>query len=471
MQYRSGDLLARIISDVDTLENFYVRLVAPPLVAVVVAAIMTVFLSRFEARLAWSYLAFMVALGLGVPLILWTLGRRAGAELISRRAAFQSSLVDGLQGLADLLAFGRDRDYSGRLASEGKATGRTQAILASVSGFSNGMTVLLVNFGMLAVLVLTIPLVSAGRIPAVLLAALALAAQAGFEAVIPLPQAVQTLSSSLQAARRLFEVVDARPEVPDMPTVIECPLVSPTIEFSKVSFAYPGSTENALAGIDISLPPGKHIAIVGPSGAGKSTLGTLLLRFWDYSHGKILLDGRDLHEYAQEDVRRLVSVISQKPAFFHDTIHQNLLLARPSANQSQVRKAVQQAQLDEFINGLPQGYETVIGERGLRLSGGERQRLALARALLKDAPVFLLDEPTANLDPLTERLILETFYATSKDRSLLVITHRLVGLEHMDEIIVLDHGTIVERGSHSELLASGGLYCRMWDFQRRILVE
>jgi ATP-binding cassette subfamily C protein CydC len=219
------------------------------------------------------------------------------------------------------------------------------------------------------------------------------------------------------------------------------------------------------------LLPGKKVAIVGPSGAGKSTLANLLLRFWNAPPGSICLGGRDLLEVPEETARSMVSVISQQTYLFNATIRENLLLANPAANQAEMEQAARQAEIHAFIARLPKGYETMTGERGLRLSGGERQRLAIARALLKDAPLFLLDEPTANLDPLTERLILENIFALAKDRSLLLITHRLVGLENMDEIFVLDNGHVVERGSHAELRRSGGLYQRMYGLQQRILDE
>jgi ATP-binding cassette subfamily C protein CydCD len=478
MQYRSGDLLGRIVSDVETLENFYVRVVSPPLVAVLVAAGMTVFFGRFSEGLAWTYLAFMLLLGLGVPVLAAALSREAGAQLISQRARLQARLVEGIQGLADILAFGRGAEASERIREGGRVYGDTQRHLAALTGLSSGLTVLLANLGMLAVLVLAIPLVGAGRIPGVMLAVLALAALAGFEAVMPLPLAAQTASSSAQAARRLFEIVDAKAAVSD-----QLPAVSnqgpggkgkgetPVLEFSQVNFAYPDSRELALQGIDFSLSRGKRIAIVGPSGAGKSTLANLLLRFWDYSQGEIRLDGRELHDYPQEQVRRLFSFVSQRTYFFNDTIRQNLLLARPSASDADVQKAAERAQIHAFIAGLPQGYDTLIGERGFRLSGGERQRLAIARALLKDAPIFLLDEPTANLDTLNERRILDTLFQVSGGCSLLLITHRLVGLENMDEIIVLDKGCIVERGTQAELLANAGLYRRLWDLQNRMLAD
>jgi len=475
MQYRSGDLLSRIVTDVETLENFYVRVVAPPLVATVIAAGMTIFFGRYDLYLSWIYLAFTLVLGVGVPLLSWTLSRRAGTELVSRRTALQARLVDGILGLADLLVFGRGTDYSEILVEDGKAYGQTQRHLASLTGFSSALTTLLVNLGMLAVLALTIPLVATGQVSGMMLAVLTLSALAGFEAVIPLPLASQTLSSSLQSARRLFEMVDAQPMVRESLSIRRDPLSeSPTnheLRITNLAFSYPGQSQPALQDITFQLAPGKRIAIVGPSGAGKSTLANLLLRFWDYSQGRILLDGRDFHEFAQEDVRRLVSFISQRTYFFNDTIRQNLLLARPTATESDVQNAAQRAQIHEFIVGLPKGYETIIGERGFRLSGGERQRLAIARALLKNAPIFLLDEPTANLDPLTERLILDMLFTLTRGQSLLLITHRLVGLENMDEILVLDHGRIIERGAHAKLLAVGGLYRRLWDLQNRILSD
>lgn len=170
-------------------------------------------------------------------------------------------------------------------------------------------------------------------------------------------------------------------------------------------------------------------------------------------------------------MRRLFSFVSQRSYFFNDSIRQNLLLARPEASQAEIQKAAERAQIQAFIAGLPQGYDTIIGERGYRLSGGERQRLAIARAVLKDAPIFLLDEPTANLDTLNERLILDTLFQVTGSRALLLITHRLVGLENMDEILVLEHGRIVERGTQDELLASDGLYRRLWDLQNRMLAD
>jgi ATP-binding cassette subfamily C protein CydC len=213
------------------------------------------------------------------------------------------------------------------------------------------------------------------------------------------------------------------------------------------------------------------MAIVGPSGSGKSTLVNLLLRFWQVRPGEIMLNGHELGSYDPEDVRACIGVVSQTTHLFNASLRDNLLLANPDASESQVIQAAKCAQLHDFIQGLPQGYDTWIGEQGVRLSGGERQRLAVARALLRDAPLLILDEATANLDAITERELLQAILHLTRDRTTLVITHRLVAMEWMDEILVLDAGRVKERGTHTELFRDGGLYRHMWDLQNQILEE
>jgi ATP-binding cassette, subfamily C, bacterial CydCD len=471
LHYRSGDLLARIIADVDVLEDFYVRVIAPPFTAAVIAAVMFIYFGRYDLHLALTHFGFMVALGLVLPLFSGWLNRRHGAEVITRRASIHSLLVDGLHGLPDLLAFSQATDYYAQIDQAGKSYGHAQLRLARVTGLTSGSTVFLVNLGMLAVLALTIPLVDSGKVAPVMLAALAIMALASFEAVMPIPLATQNLSSGLQAARRLLEVVDTPAEVVDWAEANLSVPARPSIQFKGLHFTYPGANRPALSGFNLDLPPGKRVAIVGPSGAGKSTLSNLLLRFLDYRHGEIWLDGQDLHKYPQEEVRRLVSVASQRNHFFNTTIRRNMLLANTDAGEVEMRQAARQAHIDEFICGLPNGYDTRIGEGGLRLSGGELQRLVLARAYLKDAPILLLDEPAANLDPLTEAQILETLFSTSRDQTLILITHRLARLEGVDEILVLNQGRVVERGTFRDLLAARGLFRQLWEQERRLILD
>jgi ATP-binding cassette subfamily C protein CydC len=241
------------------------------------------------------------------------------------------------------------------------------------------------------------------------------------------------------------------------------------LKFHDLSFTYPAQNAPVLQGITFDLQPGKSVAIVGPSGAGKSTLANILLRFWEYTSGDITLNGSSLNGYGGEEVRAWIGLVSQNTYFFNTTIRENLRFAGRRMTDEQVELAARAAEIHDFILSLPKGYDTMIGEQGLRLSGGERQRLALARVLIKDAPILILDEPTANLDPITETRVLTTLFKVMKQRTSLLITHRLVGLENMDEILVMNHGRICERGTHAALLHMGGIYRRLFDLQNRIL--
>ncbi len=477
MQYRSGDLLSRVVADVETLENFYVRVVSPPLVALIIAFGTAFALGLYNPWLGWALLGFLFALGVLAPFLAWVLGRGPGRDLIARRADLHVQLVDGIQGMADLLAFGRQEDCNQKIETAGKDYARLQRRMGWISALNDGLGTLLTNLGLWTVLALAIPRVAAGEIPGVLLATLALVTAASFEAVTALPLAAQMLGSSLAAARRLFDVVDivpigyTEPVISDQLSVVsvEQGSIPEQVMFRDVSFGYGQGL--ALNGINFQLEKGRSIAIVGPSGAGKTSLVNLLLRFWDYEQGEIMLAGRPLKSLTPDEARSKLAVVTQNSYFFNATIRQNLLLANPSATQEQIEAAAQKAQIHDFIAGLPKGYETWIGEQGLRLSGGERQRLAIARALLKDAPILVLDEPTANLDPLTERALMDALFAAMDGKTTLMITHRLVSLERFDDILVIDHGEIVERGSHAGLLAQNGLYRQLWTIQNRILSE
>ncbi len=472
-EHRSGDLLARIVADIDTLENIYLRVIAPPAVAALVAAGMAVFMAAYDLRLALALVSLLIAAGALIPLALRGLARQPGRELVAARGALVAAVIDGVQGMADLAAFNAQERHLASVRQLSRALAHHQWRLAALGAVQTALLSLVTSLAALVVLVLAIPLVRGGQLDGVLLAVLVLAALASFEAVQPLPAALQHLDSSLAAARRLFELVDAPPAVRDpaqplpMPTKFSGNSISdPLLHVEGLRFRYAPGDPPALDGVSFALPAGAIVAVVGPSGAGKSTLVGLLLRFWDYDKGAIRLAGHDLRRYAQDDVRRLLSVVSQQTHLFSGTLLDNLRVARPDAAPDEAFAALRAAHLDRFVAALPDGLDTWIGEQGLRLSGGERQRLAIARAVLKDAPILLLDEPTANLDPVTERAVLETVFSALAGRTTLLITHRLAGLERASAILVLEKGRIAERGTHTELLQHGSAYRRLWARQQ-----
>ncbi len=468
LSYRSGDVLTRLVADIEELQNVYLRAVSPIIVALVISLLSFYIFSIFSPVLAWVALAFLIVAGFGIPFLTGMLARGIGRQQLAVRAELNAQIVDGVQGVQDLLAFGRAGDQRQKLASLDKKLAQLQRRMAFISGLEQALNDLMSNLALLALLALAIPLVAAKAINGVYLGFLALIILASFEAILPLGQAFQFLGTSLAAADRLFTIADTSPTVaePASPLPIaERSQQGHTLEFSSVSFAYPSGEGNAVSDVSFSLASGRRIALVGPSGSGKSTLLRLALRFWDPAAGTIFLDGQDIRRYALDDLRALIGVVEQDTCLFNDTLRGNLLLARPDAGEGELERVLEQAQLTSLVRQLPQGLKTWVGEQGLRLSGGERQRVAIARALLKDAPLLILDEPTANLDPLTERAVLDALDVLMQGRSVLLITHRLIAMERMDEILVLDRGRVRERGTHEQLLARGGLYRQMVDLQ------
>ncbi len=468
LHYRSGDLLSRIVSDIETLEHFYLRVLAPPGVALLCAVLIGGFIVRYDTLAAIVVLASLLVTGALLPGATRLLSRSPEHQLADARASLAAALVDAIQGLADLLAFNQAPEQHTRLMQLNDHLLQIQARIVRLAALNDALGGLLANLAAAALLIVTVPLVREGRLDGVSLAVLLLATLASFEAVAPLPAAFQQLDNNLAAARRLFEVIDATPAVQDIAPASPQP-VDYSLEVQALRFRYAPDAPLALDGITFRVPAGGRVALVGASGSGKTTLVNLLLCFWEYSEGSIRLGGYDLRAYRAEDVRRLIGVVTQYTYLFNGTLRENLLLARPEADETALWHVLETAQLADFVRHLPDELETWIGEQGVRLSGGERQRLAIARVLLRDTPILILDEPTANLDALTERALWHALEVLMRGRTCIIITHRLAALEGVDEVLVLQAGRIVERGHHSELLEHDTLYRRMYRLQTALL--
>ncbi len=467
-QYHSGDLLQRAVGDIDVLENFYVRVIAPPLAALLVTLGAAWLVGGWSLQLASVLVGGLILGGVGVPWVALRLGKAPGQQLVQARSELSVRYVESMQGLADLLAYGQEDAVRQRLAGLERNLAGAQMRLAWAGGAGNALSQLVANLTLFVGLLIAIPLVGAGKLDGILLAVVSLVILASFEAVAPLPQAAQMLEASLKSAGRLFELVDAEPAVPEPAAPFNAP-PSANISIKNLTFRYAPDQPPALRDIDLELLPGHKVALVGPSGAGKSTLLAILMRFWDAPAGTIFSAGQDLRSYRSADARRLFALVSQSTYLFTATLRENLKLARPEAEADELERALQQAGLGDWFARLPEGLDTWLGERGQQMSGGERQRLALARALLQPAPVVLLDEPTAHLDPLTESAVSATLHAVLDGRTVLWATHSLKGMDWLDEIIVLDRGRIVERGRHPQLMKANGLYARLWRIQNETL--
>ncbi len=468
MELRSSDLLTRAVSDVESLQELFIRAVAPPMVAALVAAGTGLALGFYASELAVVFVVAFVATAVLIPLATLLAGRAIAHRLKSTRVELAAAVADGVQGMADLLAFGRGRSQRRRIDDLSRESSNLRLRAARIEAGGAAGVVLATHATVWLVLVVAIPMVGHGRFTGVGLAVVCLVAMAAFEAVQPLPAAARGLSEQLEAADRVFAVLNQRPVVDEPVDSSAHVLVDTgfTVDLCGVSFTYPGADQPALSHIDLRIREGGRIAVVGPSGAGKSTLVNLLLRFWDPSDGEIRLAGTSLDAYSLEALRNVIGVLPQRTDLFTGTIRDNFLLAAPDARQIDLDQAAVEADLLDTIRAFPDGWDTWIGEHGMQLSGGQRQRLALARLILRNPPVVVLDEPTTGLDPITEERVMGSMVELFEGRTTIVITHRLVAMDRFDEIVVLDDGRMVERGTHDELIASNGLYRQLHDAQR-----
>lgn len=441
--WRGGDLMARLVSDIDALDGLYLRLLTPAVVALLAAAGVTVMLGSLSWALAGLALGLMAIAGIGVPALAERAGRRTGAGQVAAAARLRVAVVDLVQGMADLAAnqaLGRQAEAIAAAEDAHEAALRRQAGIAAVSGAASQ---LLAQLALVAV-VLGIAALGPAVTGASAVAVAVLVTLAAFEAVAPLPLAWQLLGRTRAAARRVLEVAEATPAVLDPPAGRRRAVPASTaVAFEGVHFSYPRAARPALDGVDLAVPAGGRLGIAGPSGAGKSTLLALLLRFEDPGAGRITLGGVDLRDLAVADLHARIGVLSQATAILAGTLRENLEIAAPDAGDAALLDALGRAGLETFAAALPDGLDTWLGEAGVAVSGGEARRIALARVLLKDAPLLLLDEPTEGLDAETERAVLAALEPAMAGRTVIAISHRPAPLAAMQRVVRLEGGRVV----------------------------
>ena len=463
-RYRSGDVLGRLVADVDTLDNAWLRVFSPALVAVAGAAAMIVFLLFFSVPVAFIDLALLTVVGVLFPFLVQRLARRPAERAATLAGEIKAELLDDFAGLAELQVLGADAPRREASTRRNQSLAHEQDRGLAIEALAMGGIVLATGAAVCLTWLAAAPAAASGRLDPLYLPLLVFFVLASLEAVQGLPGAFRALGDTLAAARRVFEIADEPVMVREadhpLDSVESCDLL-----VESVRLRYGQERDWALDGVSFEMPAGSAIAIVGPSGAGKSSLAQLLLRFRDPDAGRIRLGGEPIDQYTFEAVLSHFAWAAHSPRLFSTTLRENLRLARPDANDTDLWSALETVGLANEVRGLGRGLDSFVGAGGMMLSAGQARRLMLARAWLSPAPILLLDEPTEGLDAANERAVINTLAEQRGERSLLLITHRLAGLEKMDEIIVLDRGHVIERGRHAELLSNkDGLYRCMADY-------
>jgi thiol reductant ABC exporter CydC subunit len=457
---RSGDLGSAVIGDIEKLELFFAHTLSPLVVAITVPFISVLALGFFH----WSLpLVVIPALVLVASVPAW-LQRRAevqGREVREATAEVSSEVVDGVQGLREVVTFGYGRRHLALLDRAGAGLLAAQVRHGKRSGIERAAIDAVVTLAMLVVLALSAALVASGAMnPAVFPAAVILAAFT-FQPVTLLAEEAKELNLVAAAGDRVLAILNTPPPVIDHVTDAPAGPLPATISFEDVSFRYAPDLADAITDVTFAVAPAETVALVGHSGAGKSTTAHLLMRFWDVNEGTVRVGGHDVRQIPQHTLRELVTFVPQDVYLFHTSVANNIRLGRPDATDEAVEHAARAALADEFIAALPDGYHTLVGERGAQLSGGQRQRIALARALLKDSPILVMDEPVSNLDAQSEHELTTAMAAARAGRTVVVIAHRLSTIRTADRLVVFDRGRVVQHGTHADLLNTDGTYATL----------
>ncbi|HGL6476233.1 TPA: cysteine/glutathione ABC transporter ATP-binding protein/permease CydC [Klebsiella aerogenes] len=461
-RFRQGELLNRIVADVDTLDHLYLRVISPLVGALVVILVVTIGLSVLDVTLALTLGGIMLATLLLLPPLFYRAGKPTGEQITQLRGQYRQQLTSWLQGQAELMLFNASDRYRKQMEKTEQRWQEAQRRQAELTALSQALMLLIGGIAVIAMLWMASEGVGGNNQPGALIALFVFFALAAFEALAPVTGAFQHLGQVIASARRITQITEQQPEVTfSQQTPQSFSQVALTL--NEVTFSYPQQSAPALKDISLQVAAGEHIAILGRTGCGKSTLLQLLTRAWDPANGQIQLNGQPLSVLSETTLRQAMSVVPQRVHLFSATLRDNLLLAAPQVSDARLAEILARVGLEKLLEDS--GLDSWLGEGGRQLSGGELRRLAIARALLHDAPLMLLDEPTEGLDATTESQILDLLSEVMRDKTVLMVTHRLRGLARFNQIIVMDNGQIIEQGSHAELLAKQGRY---YQFKQRL---
>jgi len=455
--FRQADLLNRLVADVDTLDHLYLRVISPLVSALVVILLVTFGLSFLDVKLALTLGAIMLVLMLLLPVIFYRAGKPAGRELTALRSDYRMQLTSWLQGQSELVVFGAQPRFRQQLNDIERRWMLRQQQQAKLTGLSQAMVIAAAGLTVTLMLWLAAGGISQFPQPGALIALFVFTPLAAFEALGPVAAAFQHLGQVIASAQRVSQIIDQPADV-TFPTQGPVAAEHVSLSLQNVNFTYPGQPLPVLKNVTLDVRAGEHIALLGQTGCGKSTLLQLLTRGWDITSGTLEINGHAIGAYDEATLRKMITVVSQRAHVFNTTLRENLRMASPNCTDEQIAEVLRQVDLHVLLEN--EGLNAWLGEGGRQLSGGEQRRIGLARALLHDAPLWLLDEPTEGLDAETEQHILALLHKHCQNKTLLLVTHRLHGLETFDRICVMEEGQIVEQGDHPSLIAAQGRYAR-----------
>ncbi|WP_276742984.1 heme ABC transporter ATP-binding protein/permease CydC [Pantoea septica] len=460
--FRQGDLLNRFVGDVDTLDHLYLRIIAPLAGAFVVIAVVTLGISLLDVRLALTLGGVMLATLLLLPPLFYRLGAPAGRAIAQQRAQWRLRLMHWLSGQAELAIYGLSGRWREQLDRDEARWQKAQQQQQRLQALSQSLLLLISGATLTLLLWMSADSLARDASSGALIALVVFCALAAFEALGPVAAAFLPLAQVIAATQRVTGIIGQTPAI-RFPASADSAAGSLSVAIDQVTFRYPHRPEAVLEGFSLQVRAGERVALLGPTGCGKSTLLALLTRAWDVEAGSITLQEVALCSWDEKSLRQRISVVTQRVHLFNQTLRENLRVARPDASDAQLSEALRQSGLTRLLES-EEGLNAWLGEGGRPLSGGELRRLAIARALLHDGDLWLLDEPTEGLDAATEQQILALLLQVTAGKTLIMVTHRLSGLERLDRICVMENGQIVEQGPHHELISKEGRY---WHFQQR----